>query len=161
VVTYLRLKPRGRYVDGTLGDGGHAERLLDADAGIELLGLDRDPLTIAETARRLAVFGRRFHAHHGTFSELGAALRAAGWEQVDGVVLDLGMSSRQLDDPARGFGIRAAGRLDMRMSAGSGPSAADLLATLDERNLAEILWRYGEEPHARRIARAIVARRAI
>jgi 16S rRNA (cytosine1402-N4)-methyltransferase len=159
-LAYLRPQPCGRYVDATLGDGGHAERLLESDATIEVLGLDRDPLTIASAAERLSRFGPRFRTHLGNFSDLGTALAAAGWHRVDGVLLDLGLSSRQLDDPARGFGFRARGPLDMRMSPGDGPSAADLVATLDERRLAEILWRYGEEPAARRIARAIVACRA-
>jgi 16S rRNA (cytosine1402-N4)-methyltransferase len=158
-LTYLRPRPRGRYVDATLGDGGHAERLLDSGATIEVLGLDRDSLTIAAAAKRLSNFGPRFRGHLGNFSDLGAALAAAGWDRVDGILLDLGLSSRQLDDPARGFGFRARGPLDMRMTPGDGPSAADLIATLDERRLAEIFWRYGEEPAARRIARAIVAAR--
>jgi 16S rRNA (cytosine1402-N4)-methyltransferase len=159
-LAYLRPRPRGRYVDATLGDGGHAERLLESDATIEVLGLDRDPLTITGAAKRLSGFGPRFHTHLGNFSDLGAVLAAAGWDRVDGILLDLGLSSRQLDDPARGFGFRVRGPLDMRMSPGDGPSATELVATLDERRLAEIFWRYGEEPAARRIARAIVAARA-
>lgn len=157
---YLRIQSRRRYVDGTLGDGGHAEAVLGADATAELLGVDRDPLTLAETARRLSGFGSRFHAQLGNFGDLGAALAAVGWDRVDGILLDLGLSSHQLDDPERGFGFRAGGPLDMRMSAGTGASAADLLATFDERCLTDIFQRYGEEPAARRIARAIVAARA-
>jgi 16S rRNA (cytosine1402-N4)-methyltransferase len=91
---------------------------------------------------------------------VGAALAAVGRTQADGILLDLGLSSRQLDDPERGFGFRAGGPLDMRMNAGVGRSAADLVATLDERELAEIFWRYGEESESRRIARAIVNDRA-
>ncbi len=157
---FLRARPGGFYVDGTLGDGGHAERILAADPSIVLLGVDRDALTLRETARHLASFGSRFRTHHGSFSELGAALAAAGQTGADGILLDLGLSSRQLDDPDRGFGFRAGGPLDMRMNAGVGPSAAELVATLDERELAQIFWRYGEEPSSRRIARAIVADRA-
>ncbi len=159
VLQYLRIQPGGRYVDGTLGDGGHAESVLDADPTAEVLGVDRDPLTLAATARRLDSFGSRFRFQSGNFSELGDALAAVGWDRADGILLDLGLSSRQLDDPERGFGFRA-GPLDMRMTAGVGPSAADLVASLDERRLSEILWRFGEEPAARRIARAIVAARA-
>jgi 16S rRNA (cytosine1402-N4)-methyltransferase len=157
---FLRVRAGGRYVDGTLGDGGHAERLLAADPTIEVLGVDRDSLTLAATAERLRTFGGRFRAHLGNFSDLGTALAQAGWDRVDGILLDLGVSSRQLDDAARGFGFRAGGPLDMRMTPGEGPSAADLIATLDERRLADVFWRYGEEPAARRIARAIVADRS-
>jgi 16S rRNA (cytosine1402-N4)-methyltransferase len=160
VVHLLQPRPGGRYVDGTLGDGGHAERLLDAHPTVEVLGVDRDSLTIASTGRRLAGFAPRFRTYCGSFSDLDAALAAVGWPAVDGILLDLGVSSRQLDDPERGFGFRAAGPLDMRMSQESGPSAADLVATLDETELAELFRAYGEEPAARRIARAIVARRA-
>ncbi len=158
-VRFLHLKPGGFYVDGTLGDGGHAERMLEADASIAVLGVDRDPLTLERTTRRLARFGARFRAHRGNFSELGAALAAAAHERADGILLDLGFSSRQIDDPARGFGFRAGGPLDMRMDPSEGPSAAELVATLDERALADIFWRYGEESAARKIARAIVTDR--
>jgi 16S rRNA (cytosine1402-N4)-methyltransferase len=155
-VRFLHLKPGGFYVDGTLGDGGHAERMLETDANVAVLGIDRDQLTLERTARRLAGFGSRFQAHHGNFSEIDAALAAVARPGADGILLDLGFSSRQMDDPARGFGFRAAGPLDMRMQPGVGPSAADLVATLDERELADIFWRYGEESASRRIARAIV-----
>lgn len=160
VLAYLHVRPGARYVDGTLGDGGHAERLLKAEPTVEVLGVDRDSLTLAATAARLSMFGGRFHAYQGNFDQIDAALATVGWDRVDGILLDLGVSSRQLDDPARGFSFRAAGPLDMRMTPGEGPSAADLVATLDERGLADILWRYGEEPASRRIARAIVAERA-
>jgi len=159
-IDLLHARPAGRYVDGTLGDGGHARHLLEREPTLEVLGVDRDPLTLAATARRLRHFGRRLHTHQGTYDDLAPALAACGWTAVDGILLDLGLSSAQLDDAARGFGFRAGGPLDMRMSAGEGPSAADLVATLDERELAEIIWRYGEEPSARRIAAAIVAERA-
>ncbi|MBI3768199.1 MAG: 16S rRNA (cytosine(1402)-N(4))-methyltransferase RsmH [Deltaproteobacteria bacterium] len=159
VLAYLRVRPRARYVDGTLGDGGHTQRLFEAEPTLEVLGVDRDSLTLAATAERLSIFGGRFRTYHGNFDELGAALAQVGWDRVDGILLDLGVSSRQLDDPTRGFGFRAGGPLDMRMTPGEGPSAADVLATSDERALTELLWRYGEEPSARRIARAIVAER--
>ncbi len=152
-------RPGARYVDGTLGDGGHAERLLVAEPTLEVLGVDRDALTLAATAQRLARFAPRFRAHCGNFSDLDEALAAVGWGPVDGMLLDLGLSSRQLDDPERGFGFRAGGPLDMRMGPVDGPSAADLVATLDEDELAALFRSYGEEPAARRIARAIVARR--
>jgi 16S rRNA (cytosine1402-N4)-methyltransferase len=157
---FLHLKPGAFYVDGTLGDGGHSERMLEADASIAVLGIDRDPLTLQLTARRLAAYGSRFQTHHGNFSETGAALAAVGRTGADGILLDLGLSSRQLDDPERGFGFRAGGPLDMRMTPTEGPSAADLVATLGERELADLFWRYGEESASRKIARAIVHDRA-
>jgi 16S rRNA (cytosine1402-N4)-methyltransferase len=159
VLHHLRPRPGGRYVDGTLGDGGHTERILACHPSIEVLGLDRDPLSIAATARRLASFGPRLHTHLGNYSDLGAALAARGWERTDGIVLDLGVSSRQLDDPGRGFSFRAAGPLDMRMTPTGEQSAAGIVATASERELTELFRRYGEEPAARRIARAIVQHR--
>jgi len=160
VLTHLCVRPHARYVDGTLGDGGHAQLVLEADPTVEVLGVDRDTVTVAATAARLAPFGPRFRVRTGNFDEIGEALAAVGWERVDGLLLDLGVSSRQLDDPERGFSFQADGPLDMRMTPGEGPSAADLVATLDERALADLLWRYGEEPASRRIARAIVTTRA-
>ena len=157
---FLRLRPGGFYVDGTLGDGGHSRRMLEAEPSIHVLGIDRDALTIQATARRLAEFGSRFRTFLGNFSDLGAALQQAGRVDADGILLDLGVSSRQLDDPERGFGFRAGGPLDMRMSAGEGASAADLVASLDARALATLFWRYGEESASRRIAHAIVTARA-
>ncbi len=160
VITYLDPRPGEHYIDGTLGNGGHATRLLETDSTIEVLGLDRDPLTLADTAARMAAYRPRLHTHRGTFDELGVALATLGWQPVAGILLDLGVSSMQLDQPARGFAFRTSGPLDMRMSAGDGPTAADLVATLDEQALAEIIWRYGEEPAARKIAAAIVEARA-
>jgi len=159
-LAYLSVRPGARYVDGTLGDGGHTQLLLEAEPTLEVLGVDRDSVTLAATAARLAAFGTRLRVQRSTFDRIGEALAAVGWDAVDGLLLDLGISSRQLDDPARGFTFQASGPLDMRMTPDEGPSAADLLATLDERALADILWRYGEKPASRRIARAIVAERA-
>lgn len=160
VITYLDPRPGAHYIDGTLGDGGHATGLLKSDPTIEVLGIDRDPLTLADTAARMAAYKSRLHTHRGTFDALGEALATLGWQPVAGILLDLGVSSMQLDQPERGFAFSASGPLDMRMSAGVGPSAADLVATLDEYALADIIRRYGEEPAARRIAAAIVAARA-
>src|SRR4051794_1980146 len=161
VLHFLRPRPDGRYVDGTLGDGGHTERILMCHPSIEVLGLDRDPLSLAAAQRRLASYGRRLHTFLGNFSDIGTALTTCGWSRTDGIVLDLGVSSRQLDDPARGFSFRAAGPLDMRMTPDAPRSAADLVAETDERELTDILRRYGEELAARRIARAIVRQREI
>lgn len=139
-------------VDATVGAGGHAEALLEA--GVEhVIGIDRDPEAVALAAGRLARFGRRFLAVRARFSELPVGNR------VDGVLYDLGVSSMQLERPERGFGYRVRGPLDMRMD-GTGPTAADLVNELPEEELARIISRYGEEPRAGRIARAIVRARA-
>ena len=161
VLHHLRPRQGGRYVDGTLGDGGHTERILMCHPSVEVLGLDRDPLSLAGARSRLGRFDQRLHTFLGNFSDIGAALTTCGWSRTDGIVLDLGVSSRQLDDPARGFSFRAAGPLDMRMTPDASRSAADVVATADERELADIFRRYGEEPAARRIARAIVREREI
>jgi 16S rRNA (cytosine1402-N4)-methyltransferase len=146
------LRGRRLVVDATVGGGGHAEALLDAGVDV-VIGLDRDPRAVALAAARLRRFGRRFRAVVARFSEMPVGNR------VDGVLYDLGVSSMQLEDPARGFGYRVAGPLDMRMEP-RGPSAADLVNRLPEEELARIIATYGEEPRARRVARAIARARA-
>lgn len=126
-----------------------------------LLGLDRDPVTLPLAQQRLARFGERAQLRHGSFRELRAQAGALGWTEVDGVLLDLGLSSLQLDNPQRGFSFRSDGPLDMRFDPTSGASAGDLLNRLPEQELADLIFRYGEEPQSRRIARAIVAARPI
>jgi 16S rRNA (cytosine1402-N4)-methyltransferase len=143
------------WVDCTLGRGGHAEGLLEA--GVRLIGFDRDPDALSYCARRLERFGDRFTPVHADFRELSARLSALGVSAVDGVLADLGVSSPQLDEAARGFSFSASGPVDMRMDPTAGPSAADLIATLDEPALARALHEYGEEPLARPIARALKA----
>jgi 16S rRNA (cytosine1402-N4)-methyltransferase len=145
----------GLVVDATLGLGGHAEALLDAAPGIRLLGIDRDPDARELAARRLARFGDRAEIRAGRFGELREHL--AG-RRPAAVFADLGVSSLQLDRAGRGFSFRADGPLDVRM-AGAGPSAADLLQRTTEAELTEILRSLGEEPEARRVARAIVEAR--
>lgn len=144
---------RGLWLDGTFGAGGYTRRLLEAGADC-VIGVDRDPTALALAAPLKAEYGDRLRLAEGRFSELDAL---AG-EPLDGVVLDLGVSSMQLDQAQRGFSFQKDGPLDMRMS-GEGPSAADLVNTLSESELADILFHYGEERAARRIARAIVAAR--
>ncbi len=144
----------GIWVDGTFGAGGYARGLLEAGADT-VIGIDRDPSVFALAKDWAGVYGDRLKLVEGTFSELD---RIAGGP-VDGVVLDLGVSSMQLDEAERGFSFMRDGPLDMRMSR-SGPSAADLVNTADEDDLADILYHYGEERAARRIARAIVRARA-
>jgi len=154
------LAPRdgGVYCDGTFGGGGYAAAILRA-ADCMLWALDRDPGAIARGAALAASFPGRLHLVEGRFGDMLDLLAARGVTALDGVVLDLGVSSFQLDQPERGFSFRADGPLDMRMGR-DGPTAADLVNNLPERELADILRVLGEERHARRIARAIVSARA-
>jgi 16S rRNA (cytosine1402-N4)-methyltransferase len=158
----LRPSPGATIVDATLGPGGHAEALLDriGPAG-RLIGIDLDPSALALARTRLARFGARFLPLQGDHRDIVALLHANDVVIVDGVVADLGISSEQLDDPRRGFAFSTTGPLDMRMDPGSGgPSAADLVATLDASELRNIIATWGEERIAGRIARAIVRERA-
>lgn len=150
----LAVTPGGLWVDGTLGLGGHAGEILRRSApdGI-LVGFDRDPEALGEASRRLAPFGDRVRLHHADFREAPERL---GTARARGVLIDLGVSSLQLDAPERGFSFRAEGPLDMRMDPTRGETAAEVVNRLPEPKLAEILDRYGEEPKARRVARAIV-----
>lgn len=161
---WLGVKPGGLVVDGTLGDGGHAEAILEQSAPDgRLLGFDRDPDALRIAGERLARFGARVSLAHGSFRDLTVLLARAGAPRVDGVLLDLGVSSRQLDQPERGFrfGVDSARttQLDMRMDMAQGESAADLLARASESELADCFRNYGELPGAGRLARAIVLRR--
>lgn len=153
------LAPRdgGRYLDGTFGAGGYSAALLDA-AGCQVWAIDRDPAAIARGDALIAVYGARLTLLPGCFGDLDVLLAEAGVDAVDGVALDLGVSSPQIDEAERGFSFRFDGPLDMRMGA-SGPTAADLVNDLDEAELATIFKDYGEERFARRVARAVVAAR--
>ncbi len=155
--------PGGLFVDGTLGAGGHAEAILTAAPDARLLGFDRDPVALALAAQRLAPFGARAATRHASYTEMGALVPAwSGGEGVDGILLDLGISSMQIDDPARGFAFMQEGPLDMRFDpASGGTSAADIVNTWDPDEIADILFQYGEERNSRRIARAIVAARPL
>jgi 16S rRNA (cytosine1402-N4)-methyltransferase len=156
----LVTRPGGRYVDGTLGAGGHAAAVLAASIpGGRLLGLDRDPLALRLAGARLAEFGERVVLRRASFDRMGEVMRDMGWEAVDGILLDLGVSSMQLDLARRGFSFRQDAPLDMRMGP-EGATAADLLADLEERELAHLLKLYGEEPFAGAIARTLVRARA-
>lgn len=157
------LAPRsaGRYIDGTYGRGGHAERLMSY-LGPEgrLMVIDRDPAAIADAQRRLGQ-NPRVKIVHGNTADLGEMADAAEWRgTVDGILLDLGVSSPQLDDAERGFSFLKDGPLDMRMDVTRGPTAAQWLETVEESTLADVLWRFGEERQARRVARRIVEARA-
>lgn len=158
-VTALIGDPAGRYIDGTFGRGGHSRRILqELDEQGQLLAFDKDPDAI-RVARSLADEDPRFSWYHGSFAEVAQAMAQLGWKTVNGVLLDLGVSSPQLDDPARGFSFLRDGPLDMRMDPGQSPSAAEWLATASEQEIADVIWRYGEERFSRRIARLLVARR--
>jgi len=161
VIAALAPVAGSRHVDATLGGGGHAERILQAsDPDGRLLGLDADGAAIARVRERLAPrFGARLHLRQANFRELATVAPDEGFDAVDGCLFDLGLSSFQLADEARGFGIRTGGPLDMRFDTSRGVPAADLLATLDVAELTALLRRYGEEPFAGRIARAIVETR--
>jgi 16S rRNA (cytosine1402-N4)-methyltransferase len=155
------LKPRdgAHYIAGTFGGGGYARAILEA-CDCRVLGIDRDPEAIKRGEKLVALYPGRLTLVHGEFSQMDRLLAGAGESGTNGVVLDLGVSSFQFDEPERGFSFRADGPLDMRMSL-SGLSAADVVNTADEKTLAGIIARYGEERQARRIARAIVAARPL
>ena len=160
-VESLVVRPGGVYVDGTLGRAGHACAVLGrAGNGATLVGIDRDEQALRESAERLrAVAGARVELVHGRHGDLAARVRERGFDEVDGILLDLGVSSPQLDEAGRGFSFRCDGPLDMRMDRSRGLTAADLVATKDEDALAATFRTLGEEPQARRIARAIVRAR--
>jgi 16S rRNA (cytosine1402-N4)-methyltransferase len=156
VLRYLAPERGGEYLDGTLGGGGHSEAILERSDRARVIGVDRDPEAVAEATRRLARFGSRFRAVRRNFAEaVEAAGVAAG--TLAGVLLDLGISSHQIDEAGRGFTFREGAPLDMRMAGGSGgeSSAAELLNTLPEEDLALIFRRYGEEKRARHLARIV------
>ncbi len=156
----LQIKPDGLYIDATFGRGGHAAELLDrlGDDG-RLLAFDKDPEAVEYAAER---FGDRpqLLMRQGSFINLEAVVSELGWRgKVNGILFDLGVSSPQLDDAERGFSFLRPGPLDMRMNPQAGLSASDWLAVADEREIADVLWKYGEERHSRRIARVLVAER--
>ncbi len=161
MVAILRPRSGDRYLDATVGMGGHAEALLigSGPAG-HVCGIDRDAEALAVARDRLRQFGDRVELAQGDFAMLGSVIAENGWGSFDGILFDLGISSFQLDDASRGFSFTRDGPLDMRMDRHAGrKTAAELLARLSEREIAEILWDYGEERWARRIAARIVAER--
>jgi 16S rRNA (cytosine1402-N4)-methyltransferase len=152
-------RPDGTLVDATVGLGGHAEALLERHPDVRLVGIDRDPSALERSRERLSRFGDRVMLIEGRHESLIEILKQSGIETVGGILADLGVSSMQLDDAARGFSFRFDAPLDMRMGS-EGRTAAELVNELDEYELSRILRDYGEEPMARRIARAIVHARA-
>ncbi len=157
----LNIKPDGIYVDGTFGRGGHSQEILErlGERG-RLLAFDKDPEAIDFAAERFAN-EPRFTMHAGSFADLDVVVTEFGWRgKIDGILLDLGVSSPQLDDAERGFSFQKEGPLDMRMNPQAGISASEWLAKAPEKEIADVLWQFGEERFSRRIARNIVAQRS-
>lgn len=161
VVAALNPRPGGVYLDGTLGGGGHAEAILQSCAGARLIGIDRDGEAIEYAGNRLKPYAERFTAARGDFKDADAILDGLNIGKIDGAVLDLGISSRQIDSAERGFSYANDAPLDMRMDKRQGLTARDVVNGYSEAELARILKGYGEEDFARGIARAIVRERAI
>jgi 16S rRNA (cytosine1402-N4)-methyltransferase len=161
-VEALAVRPGGRYVDATVGLGGHAAAILAAaQPGGRLLGIDADPQALAVARERLAPFGNAVILVHSNFRAIAEVCATHGFVPVDGVLFDLGISSLQLAAPGRGFSFQRDEPLDMRMDPAGPVTAADLVNDTDEQRLATLIWEYGEERRSRQIARAIVARRPL
>lgn len=162
VITALRPHPGGVYLDATIGAGGHAAAILEhSSPDGQLFGFDQDQWALELAAQGLSGFGQRVHLIHANFDRLAEIAQAQQIPPVDGLLLDLGVSSMHLDQPERGFSFQVDGPLDMRMDSTGGQTAADLVNHLPEEELADLIYRYGEERHSRRIARAIVKARPI
>ena len=160
VILALSPHPGSFQIDATVGGGGHAVRILEAaNPGGRLLGIDADPRAIERSTKRLAGFSDQAILRQANFESIGAVATEAGFDSVDGILMDLGVSSQQLDDDDRGFSFRSSDALDMRFDTRTGIPASEVVATYSEAQLADVFKRHGEEPHARRIARAIVAER--
>jgi 16S rRNA (cytosine1402-N4)-methyltransferase len=160
VLHFLRPERGGTYLDGTLGGGGHAEAILEVSGAARVVGADRDPEALAEAGRRLARFGERFRLVRANFADVVEAA-GIGAGELSGALLDLGISSHQIDVEARGFTFRPGAPLDMRMEGASASAgAAELLNELAEEDLASIFYRFGEERRSRRLARAVAEARA-
>ena len=162
VIEALAVRPGGRYVDCTVGEGGHAEAILEtASPGGQLLGIDRDGEALAVARERLGPYGDRVTLVEGNYEDVGAICRDQGFGPVDGILLDLGMSSFQLERGRRGFSFNREGPLDMRYSSTETLTAADIVNGFREEELADVLWRFSEERRSRQIARCIVEQRPI
>ena len=147
------------FIDATLGLGGHTEAMLERFANAVVVGIDRDPAALALSAERLARFGDRVRLVHSVYDRLADIVAEQGFETVAGVLFDLGVSSMQLDEAERGFSYAQDAPLDMRMNPATGQSAADVLNAYSEKDLARVLWEFGEERFARRIAHSVVVQR--
>jgi len=155
-IEFLNVQPDGFYIDATLGAGGDAEEILRRLEKGKLLGIDRDPAALAIARKRLRNFGEKLITMSGNFAQISELHAASGFPPVDGLLADLGVSTMQLEDASRGFSFSTPGPLDMKMGPGPGPGAADLVNEMDERELADVIFKLGEERHSRRVARAIV-----
>ena len=156
-ICQLNIRQGGRYVDGTFGKGGYASRILE-EASCQLFAIDRDPMAFSEAMNLSERYGERFIPMQGCFGEMDSLLAEQGIGKVDSIVLDLGVSSLQLDDPSRGFSFRFDGPLDMRMGQ-DGPTAGDIVNSMTESDLADLIYTLGEERYSRRVSRAIVEAR--
>jgi 16S rRNA (cytosine1402-N4)-methyltransferase len=161
VLEWLHVKPDGTYIDATLGAGGHSAAIAERLTSGRLISLDRDAQALAMGRERLKIFGAKVTAVHAAFSRIAEVARELGIPPADGVLADLGISSMQLDQAARGFSFREAGPLDMRMNAGDELTAEEIVNRWPERELADLLYREADEHDSRRIARAIVRARPI
>ncbi len=162
IIHALQPQTGGRYVDGTLGAGGHARGILEASAPDgQLLGLDVDPQALAIARKTLAPYEHRIHLAQASYASLTSRLQELGWSEVDGIVLDLGASSMQFDTAERGFSFMQDAPLDMRFGPDAMQTAADIVNSYSERELADLIYEYGEERDSRKIARAIVAKRPL
>jgi len=161
VIEFLNVRPEGFYIDATVGGGGHSEAIAERLGSGRLLGIDRDPLALETAGERLARFGEKVKLTHGNFAEIDRLQAEAGIPPADGVVADLGLSSLQLADATRGFSFNVEGPLDMRADPASETTAADIVNYASERELADLIFKFGEERHSRRIARAIMKARPI
>lgn len=159
VVEYLKVKQEGVIIDGTVGGAGHAEALLSAIPGVRLIGLDKDPAAVAAASERLRPFGDRAVVVRAGFEEAPEVLRSMDIPAIAGALLDLGLSSRQIDAPEKGFSFSRSGPLSMAFSPDSGKDAAEVVNSYSEQALADLIRRYGEERRAGPIARAIVGAR--
>jgi 16S rRNA (cytosine1402-N4)-methyltransferase len=155
-IEILNVQPDGYYIDATLGAGGHAEEILRRLDKGKLIGIDRDPAALAFAGERLKDFGEKLITMPGNFAQISDLYAASGFPPADGLLADLGMSTMQLEDASRGFSFSTPGPLDMQMGPNSGPNAADLANEMSEQELADVIFKLGEERHSRRVARAIV-----
>jgi len=159
ILGFLDLQPGSVVIDATLGLGGHAEAVLQTFADTKVIGIDQDQKALENATERLKSFGSRFQAVHSNFVEISSIADELNITAVDAVIADLGVSSMQLDDAERGFSFRYDAPLDMRMDTSKGSTAAELLEELDQEEIANLIYRYGEERKSRRVARLIVERR--
>ena len=159
ILGFLDLQPGSVVIDATLGLGGHAEAVLQTSADTRVIGIDQDQKALETATERLKSFGSRFQGVHSNFVEISSVADELNITAVDAVIADLGVSSMQLDDAERGFSFRFDAPLDMRMDTSKGSTAAELLEELDQEEIANLIYRYGEERKSRRVARLIVERR--